>query len=66
MNWICPKCGSAECSTGQFQATGGNFAKFFGVQNKRFTIITCGKCRFTELYQADVSELENIFDFLLG
>ncbi|MBC8575063.1 zinc ribbon domain-containing protein [Yanshouia hominis] len=66
MNWICPKCGSAECSTGQFQATGGNFAKFFDIQNKRFTTITCGKCRFTELYQADVSELENIFDFLLG
>lgn len=55
-----------EYETDQFQATGGTFSKMFDVQNKRFSTVSCRKCRFTEIYKADSSELENIFDFLIG
>ena len=34
--WKCPKCGNEEYEKEQFQATGGNFAKIFDVQNKKF------------------------------
>lgn len=34
--WKCPKCGNEEYEKDQFQATGGNFAKIFDVQNKKF------------------------------
>ena len=34
-NWKCPKCGNEEFEKDQFQATGGNFAKIFDVQNKK-------------------------------
>ena len=37
--YVCPKCGNMEYEADQFQATGGNFAKLFDVQNKRFTTI---------------------------
>lgn len=40
--YVCPKCGNMEYEADQFQATGGNFAKLFDVQNKRFTTITPG------------------------
>ena len=41
-NWRCEKCGNPEFDSDQFRATGGNFAKFFDIQNKR---LTCGgKC----------------------
>ena len=66
MNWICPKCGYDRFITDQFQATGGTFSKLFDIQNKRFTTISCERCRFTELYQADVSDMENILDFFIG
>ena len=33
----CPKCGNTSYETDQFQATGGNFAKIFDVQNKNQT-----------------------------
>jgi predicted nucleic-acid-binding Zn-ribbon protein len=65
-NWKCPKCGGTAYTADQFQATGGTFSKLFDIQNKRFTTISCDRCRFTELYRADVSEMENIFDFLFG
>ena len=31
--YVCPKCGNMEYEADQFQATGGNFAKLFDVQN---------------------------------
>ena len=33
--YVCPKCGCTEYESDQFQATGGNFAKMFDIQNKR-------------------------------
>ena len=61
--WSCPKCGNAEFDTDQFRATGGMLAKIFDVQNKRFTTVSCGRCRYTEVYKTDSSTLGNVFDF---
>ena len=32
--YICQKCGCDRYESDQFQATGGNFAKLFDLQNK--------------------------------
>ena len=42
--FVCIKCGGRHYETDQFQATGGNFAKFFDVQNKKFVTVTCCTC----------------------
>ena len=34
--YVCPKCGCTSYESDQFQATGGNFAKLFDIQNKSF------------------------------
>ena len=62
-NWQCPKCSNDEFETGVFRATGGRFAKIFDVQNRRFSTVTCTRCKFTEIYAADSSTLMNVFDF---
>ncbi len=62
-NWQCPKCGNGHFETDVFQATGGTFAKLFDVQNKKFTTVSCTRCRYTELYKGDTSTLGNFFDF---
>ena len=41
IQYSCPKCGNTNYETDQFQATGGNFAKIFDVQNKKFFTVTC-------------------------
>lgn len=33
--YVCTKCGCTTFESDQFQATGGNFAKIFDVQNKK-------------------------------
>lgn len=62
-NWQCPKCGNKEFETSQFAATGGGLSKFFNVQNKKFTTITCTRCMFTEMYRTETSTLGNVLDF---
>jgi len=65
-SYQCSKCQNTQFERGEFRATGGFFSKVFDIQNKRFTTVTCTKCRYTEIYQADSSTLGNIFDFLAG
>ncbi len=62
-SYRCAKCGNHDYETGQFRATGGFFSKLFDVQNRRYTTVTCSRCRYTEIFQADSSMLGNIFDF---
>ncbi|MEA4891381.1 MAG: zinc ribbon domain-containing protein [Peptococcaceae bacterium] len=64
--YVCEKCGCTTYIHDQFQATGGNFAKLFDIQNKRFITISCTRCGYTELYRAETSEGMNILDFLMG
>lgn len=63
-NWQCPKCKNNEFETDQFAATGGGWTKIFDIQNKKFTTVTCTRCKYTEIYKAGkASTLENVFDF---
>jgi len=63
--WRCCKCGNESYQKDQFQATGGNFAKIYNVQNKKFITVSCTRCGYTELYRAGTSAGMNIFDFLM-
>ena len=58
IQYVCPKCGSTSYETDQFQATGGNFAKLFDIQNTN--------CGYTELYRGNNENGMNILDFLIG
>lgn len=64
--FVCAKCQHGEYETDEFRATGGNFAKFFDVQNKKFTTISCRRCGYTEIYKGDTSTLSNVLDFFTG
>ena len=66
IQYVCPKCGCMHYESDQFQATGGNFAKIFDIQNKKFITVTGNQCGYTELYKAQGSEGWDILDFLIG
>lgn len=63
--YVCSKCGGNDYESDQFQATGGNFAKIFDIQNKKFITVSCKKCGYTELYKASTGSGWNILDFLI-
>ena len=62
-NWKCPKCDNRQFETDQFAATGGGLTKFLDIQNKKFTTVTCTRCKYTEIYKGETSALGNFFDF---
>ncbi len=66
MNYQCVKCNCNSCETDEFRATGGQLAKIFDIQNKRFYTVSCTNCGYTELYKRTVSGSENVVDFLFG
>lgn len=66
MQYVCQKCGCRTYVNDQFQATGGDFARIFDIQNKKFITISCTNCGYTELYKAQTSSGMDILDFLLG
>ena len=61
--YVCPKCGNGQYDVDEFRATGGILTKILDIQSKRFTTVTCTRCKYTEIYKADSSTLGNIFDF---
>ena len=63
LKFRCPKCENLACDVGEFRATGGFLTKIFDIQTKKFSTVTCTRCKYTEIYRADSSMLGNIFDF---
>ena len=63
LRYRCAKCSHTAYETGEVRMAGGFWSKIFDVQGQRFTAVTCGQCRYTEIYKADTSMLGNIFDF---
>ena len=65
MAYVCTKCKNNTYVTDEFRATGG-ISRFFDVQNKKFTTVSCSQCGFTEIYRGDTSRWGNVADFFLG
>jgi predicted nucleic-acid-binding Zn-ribbon protein len=63
LNYRCPKCSNTQYEIGEFRAAGGFWTKIFDVQSRRFTTVTCARCKYTEIFKAKSSMLGNIFDF---
>lgn len=47
----CPKCGHEETSIDEIATTGSGLSRYFDVQNRSFTVISCEDCGYSELYK---------------
>ncbi len=61
--YSCAKCLHDKFEVNEIR-TSGKYSRFFDVQNKKFTAISCAQCGFTEIYRGDSSGLSNVLDFL--
>lgn len=63
--FTCPKCGNKKAETDKIRTTGAGFTRFFNIQNRGFTAVTCTRCGYTELYRMGKSgKGSNVLDFL--
>ena len=64
-SYTCPKCGNRKAELDQIRTTGSGFTRFFDIQNRRFTAVSCSQCGYTELYKGTrASGGSNVLDFL--
>jgi len=66
MKYQCPKCGAKHYEIDEFRAVGGVFSKLFDIQNRRFTTVTCSRCRYTEIYKTSQKKFLNVVDFFFN
>jgi hypothetical protein len=62
----CPKCGNKHYEMGEAYLAGSVFTKIFNIQNRKFTTLTCTKCRYAEFYQMSMQKALNVLDFFVG
>lgn len=66
-SYNCPKCGNRTAEVDDIRTTGAGFTRFFNIQNRRFTAVTCSKCGYTEFYKGGKTGAgANILDFITG
>ena len=49
----CPKCENGQFETKELRAAGGFWTKIFNIQSRKFTTLTCTRCKYTEIYETD-------------
>ncbi len=63
--YVCVKCGGRKAEVDEIRTTGAGFTKYFNIQNRKFTAVSCSRCGFTEFYRGSrAGGASNVLDFL--
>lgn len=62
-SFSCSKCRNTQYETEEIR-TAGKYSRFFDIQNKKFTAVSCTQCGYTEIFRGDSSKLGNFLDLL--
>ncbi|HOI47942.1 MAG TPA: zinc ribbon domain-containing protein [Prolixibacteraceae bacterium] len=65
-SYVCPKCGNRKADVDTIRTTGQGFSRFFNVQNRKFTAVSCSRCGYTEFYRTVSGAVGNVLDFMTG
>lgn len=66
LNFTCAKCGYNDYEVLDVSATSGMMSRMVNLQNRRFSAVSCRRCKYTEFYKTESGALRNIFDLLVG
>jgi uncharacterized protein len=64
LRYTCPKCGNKEYEIGEMWTKGNLWTSFLDFYSRRFTFVTCKKCRFTEFYKVTRKKLAETINFM--
>lgn len=63
-NYKCPKCNNRAFETDSIATTGSGWSKIFDLQNRKFHVISCSNCGYSEMYKGGRSRsITQILDF---
>ncbi|WP_158057750.1 zinc ribbon domain-containing protein [Halorussus halophilus] len=62
----CEKCGHQSASTDEISTTGSGLSKMFDIQTKKFTVVSCDNCGYSELYRDVGNRGSDVVDVFFG
>lgn len=62
----CEKCGNQSASTDEISTTGSGLSKMFDIQTKKFTVVSCDNCGYSELYRDVGNRGSDVVDVFFG
>ena len=65
-NYRCAKCDYTDYEINEISTASGMLSRLFNFQHRRFSGVTCQKCKYTEFYKMDSGKLRNVLDLLVG
>jgi hypothetical protein len=65
IKYTCPKCGNKQYETGEIWTISSFWTKMFEFYNRRFTFVSCQRCRYTELYKVQKKKLGETVNYLI-
>ncbi len=65
INYSCMRCTNPTFATEEVHLA-GKYGRFFDHQGKKFVVVTCENCGYSEFYRQDSSRFGNILDILTG
>ena len=64
LKFTCPKCGNKQYEMGEIWTIGSIWTRMFEFHNRRFTFVSCQKCRYTELFKTSQKNIGEVFNNL--
>jgi predicted nucleic-acid-binding Zn-ribbon protein len=64
LKYTCPKCGSKQFEIGEMWVSSNFFSRIFDIQGRRFTNVTCQKCRYTEFFKTSQKAIGEVYNNL--
>lgn len=62
-SYSCARCSNPSFTDEEVRMT-GKYGRFFDMQSKKFTAVTCDNCGYTDLYRQQSGRAGNILDLL--
>jgi uncharacterized protein len=62
LRYTCPKCGHKLYELGEMWTIGSFWTRMFEYHNRRFTYVSCQKCRYSEFYKIPKKSIGDVFN----
>jgi len=66
LKYTCPKCGGKKYELKGVIVQHSQFSQVFSIPGRRYTAVICERCRYTEMYNLPVKNINEAFDFFPG
>jgi uncharacterized protein len=64
LKYTCQKCGNKQYEIGEIWTISSFWTRLFEYYNRRFTYITCQRCKYTEFFKVPKKKIGEAFNFV--